>query len=464
VGRVGLLAGLLLAAACSYVVPVGGPPSEIALGVGFDLGTVGYQRSEFFLAGVADSYSPAGTFTSNGRWSVTQDALSGDGTFKTRMVVHRPIDPEDFNGTVVVEWLNVTAGQDLPADWIMTHTELIRSGFAWVGVSAQAVGVNYLRAGAPARYGGLGHPGDSYSYDIFTEAGQHVTGNPTVLGGLVPDQVLAMGESQSAGRLVTYINAIHPLVDVYDGFLVHSRGAGGSSLSQAPRPSVPVPSPTQIRDDLDTPVMVVQAEGDVLGANLATRQPDTDTFRLWELAGTSHADAYMFGVGPSDDGDGQGAVQMFDYMRNPPDLGCTNLVNAGAHHWHMNAAIASLDRWVRGGPAPAIGDRLEVATTSPLTLARDAQGNALGGVRSPQVDAPVATLDSVNSGTGFCRLFGRTIPLTTEQLTALYPTHADFVEAWSDALDEAVAGGFILEADAPELLAAAEASTVPAAP
>ena len=34
--------------------------------------------------------------------------------------------------------------------------------------------------------------------------------------------------------MVTYIDAVHPLVHVYDGFLVHSRGAGGAALSQAP--------------------------------------------------------------------------------------------------------------------------------------------------------------------------------------------------------------------------------------
>jgi hypothetical protein len=73
----------------------------------------------------------------------------------------------------------------------------------------------------------------------------------------------------------------------------------------------------------------------------------------------------------------------------------------------------------------------------------------------------VATLTGINSGTGFCRLFGSTAPLTTEQLVERYPTNADFVAAWEAALDSAVAGGFLLQPDADELLAAAQASTVP---
>ena len=70
---------------------------------------------------------------------------SDDGPYKTRAVVYRPIDPKKFNGTVIVEWLNVSGGLDANPDWTLTHNELIRDGFAWVGVSAQAVGVNQLR-------------------------------------------------------------------------------------------------------------------------------------------------------------------------------------------------------------------------------------------------------------------------------------------------------------------------------
>ena len=82
-------------------------------------------------------------------------------------------------------------------------------------------------------------------------------------------------------------------------------------------------------------------------------------------------------------------------------------------------------------------------------------------MRSPQVDSPVATLDSRNTGAGFCLLFGSTTPLTPQQLVALYPTHSDFVTAWLASLTNAVQGGFILPLDASELYAAAAGSQVP---
>jgi Alpha/beta hydrolase domain len=457
---IGAVVVLLVAASCVQgpVTPTDG----ISLATGFDLAQVGYQRAEFNLYGIAQSYGPTAPIPTDGKLQVAADPLVGAGAFKTRFVVFRPVDASKFNGTVIVEWLNVTAGQDLANDWVMAHNELIRSGYAWVGVSAQAVGVNNLKNADPARYGSLVHPGDSYSYDIFTKAGERVRDQAaTVLGGLTPSHVIATGESQSASRLVTYVDAVQPIAHVYDGFMIHSRGVSGSPIRQSPLAPVTFPAPAPIRDDLDVPVMVVQAEGDVISSNLLSRQPDTDKFRLWELAGTSHADSYTVAVGFGDLFDTNGAIQMFGYMRAPQDLTCAKPINAGPHHWQLMAAFHHLDVWVRTGVAPPVGDPLEVVSTSPVVLARDAQGNALGGVRSPQVDAPVARIDGINSGGSFCALFGSTTPLTNEQLLALYPTHDDFVNAWAASLYTAIVGGYILPADGWELLYAAQQSTVP---
>ena len=165
-GLIGAAVALVLVtASCTVISPVT-PSSGISFGSGFDLAQVGYQRSEFFLSGVAASYAPTAPLTSDGKWKVAAQPLGADGAYKTRMVVIRPTDPARFNGTVVVEWLNVSAGGDLPTDWIMAHNEFIRKGYAYVGVSAQAVGVNNLKT--MPRYASLVHPGDSYSYDIFT--------------------------------------------------------------------------------------------------------------------------------------------------------------------------------------------------------------------------------------------------------------------------------------------------------
>ena len=71
---------------------------------------------------------------------------------------------------------------------------------------------------------------------------------------------------------------------------MHSRFSTGTPLSQSPQATVNVPNPLAIRTDLARPVFVFETETDVAGSNLADRQPDTRTFRLWEVAGTSHYD------------------------------------------------------------------------------------------------------------------------------------------------------------------------------
>jgi hypothetical protein len=319
------------------------------------------------------------------------------------------------------------------------------------------------------------HPGDSYSYDIFSQAGQAIRAHARkILGGLRPSTLLAAGESQSAGRMVTYIDAVQPLVHEYDGFLVHSRGATGAPLSQAPLTGVNAPTPTLIRTDLRAPVFVFQTETDIGPfAGYLARQPDTNKFRQWEAAGTSHFDTYGLLIGPTDIGNGQGAIANLAAMQNPttspgPGAECQKPINTGGAHWLLDAAIYSLNQWVTRGTPPPVGQPLQIASTSPFAYATDGNGNTLGGVRSPQVDAPIATLGTNNAAapgnvspiSQFCFLFGSTVPFTPTQLSALYKNHGQFVVAWSNATTNLMKQGFILKGDARELIRSAVHSQI----
>ena len=200
--------------------------------------------------------------------------------YTTRVVVYRPIDAKKFDGTVDVEWLNVTGGVDAAAAWLTGHPEEIRAGMAYVGVDAQVGGINGVpgsvasaESGAgglkqtdPTRYAALNHPGDSYSFSIFEQAGEAVHKSAAqLLSGLVPKRVLAIGESQSAFYLTTYLDAIQPMSPgIYNGYLVYSRGNDGANLSQAPQPTIASPNPTYIRTDLHVPVLLFETEADLL--------------------------------------------------------------------------------------------------------------------------------------------------------------------------------------------------------
>ena len=428
----------------------------------FAVSELGYEEAEYTLAGTARAYERTG----DGVTAVEE------ADYATRILVYRPADPARFNGTVWVEWFNVSGGADAGPDWIFTHTELARSGAAWVGVSAQAIGVQGgeglvgmaspgLVGTDPERYGHLVHPGDRFSYDMFSRAGAAVrqAGN-TILDGLTIERVLAIGESQSAFRLTTYANDIDPVAQVFDGFLVHARGGTGAPLDDNADPAAALQGdPVQFRADRRVPVMCVEAETDLLALGyLGARQDDDDSFALWEIAGTSHADVYIFAVGAID----TGSVPIADLARawTPSDefmeMRLDLPVNAGPQHYVMNAAVSCFDRWVRDGTRPPASPRLEVVDGAFVT---DEHGNVRGGIRTPHVDVPTAVLSGFgNGGAPIAFLSGSTTPFSDEQLAALYPTRDEYLARYAAATDAAVASGFVLAADAEEIKAIAAAN------
>jgi hypothetical protein len=400
---------------------------------GPDLAAWGYVSGEHVARGTAVSY-----------------AGHPPAAYATRVVVRRPAGPGSFSGTVVVEWLNVSSGSDAAPDWTYLAPEIVRRGHAWVGVSAQHVGVEggaalvgvagVVPTGIKGRrrYAALHHPGDAYAYSIFAQVGAALD---DLLPDLVVDVRLAVGESQSAFALTTFANVVHEQTRVFDGFLLHSRGAAAMPLGEPGAAVDPrqhrAGAAVPIRDDLDVPVLMVQTETDLVGLldYARARQPDSERVRLWEVAGTAHADRYVIG-------ELEGA------------LGCPRPVNRGQQVYVLRAALRWLDGWARDGdPAPS-ADRLALDGRS---FRRDRAGNAVGGVRTPCVEAPVETYrgDTDPDASYLCQLFGSTLPLDPDVLAALWPDRAAYLAAYERAADAAIEAGFALAEDRDELLAEA---------
>ena len=443
------------------------PGTPFYAGVTFDEAELGYLESEFFISGTASSFSATDQLQDDGRWTV-EPAIGAE--YTSRIVVQRPQNDALFNGTVIVEWFNVTGGLDAAPDWTQIHTELMREGYAWVGVSAQSVGIEGggafdlpLKLIDSERYGQLNHPGDSFSYDIFSQAAQAVR-NPvgiSPLGELQVQRMIGVGQSQSASRLVTYVNAIHPTIDLFDGFLIHSRGNRSSSLSQQPQADIPTPEPALLRDDLDEPVITLQAETDVLNlGSAAIRQDDSAKIRLWEVAGAAHSDVYTTIKGPIDRGDDPAVADVIsNSSARPPFIECPLPVNDGPMHWLAKTAVSSLDSWIRDGQAAPMAHRL-MLTEDGSAFLLDSHGNVMGGIRTPYVDAPVAVLSGLGNSIGFCGLFGTTMLFDDAKLAILYPSHQDYVNAIDEAVDTAVAAGFLLPTDAALIKTAADNSDI----
>jgi hypothetical protein len=391
-----------------------------------DLAPFGYVESEYFFGGTATTY--VGEHHADGVWEAREDTTAD---FLSRMIVRRPQDPATFSGTAVLEWLNVTTGTDGDPSWGYGAAEIMREGHAWVGVSAQPTGVDALATSDPSRYGSLNHPGIHYSYDVFTHAARALTANSGTapLGDLRPRTLIATGLSASVGFLIAYVNGVQPLVEMFDGFLMHA-------------PAQPAP----IRTDLAEPTLVFVTETDLTHFGWAhIRPPDSDSVRTWEVAGAAHADAWLL------DQDESGFA-----------ASCPGGLNEGPHHQTLRAALHHLIAWVQTGTAPPVGSRLELAAENPPVIARDERGNARGGVRTPFVDVPVAALsgEPTPGAPPFCASFGSTTPFDAATLARLYPDHAAYVDAFTASTEEAVDAGFILRPEANEMIAAAEASTI----
>ncbi|HEX6421919.1 MAG TPA: alpha/beta hydrolase domain-containing protein, partial [Acidimicrobiales bacterium] len=437
-------------------------------GTGPALDDAGYDEAEYSAAGTAVAYTADGPLPTDG----TYELVPGDeADYATRVIVRRPAGPDDFNGTVVVEWLNVSGGVDAAPDYTYLADEVLRGGYAWLGVSAQRIGVEGgtiaveapgaedagagrgLRGIDPARYGDLHHPGDAFSYDIYTQVARalRTPGEVDPLDGLEVERLLAVGESQSAFALTTYANGVQPLGRQYDGFLIHSRGGAVAPLGE-PGAGIEIAAviagePTTIRTDGEAPVIVVQTESDVLGVlgYLPARQPDGERFRLWEVAGTAHADRFQLG-------DREDA------------LGCAHPINRGQQVYVLRAALRHLDTWAAEGTAPPEAPRLAVDDTGAApTFVVDDVGNVEGGVRTPAVDAPVDVLSGMapEGSSILCLLMGSTTPLDADRLAQLYESPDEYLAAYEQATDEMIDAGFALADDRQQILVEADPTRIP---
>ena len=426
-------AGPLPAVPAANTIPVNVPGTSAFGATTLDLRGLGYVEQEFYVSGLANRYritNPLGTAA----------VIDGGWSYNTRMLVRRPIRQEDFNGTVVVEWYNVTLGEDVDFMFSAMYEHLLGAGYAYVALSAQLVGTNTLTKWSPLRYGSINitapnndpnggvvdSRGDVLSWDIFGQVGKAVLSGAG-LGGLKPKRVIGLGESQSASRLTSYYNSIHPLHQVYESFVYYDRAGA-------------------LRTDLGTKAISINSS---VAAFPAPAAPDDNDHRWWEIAGASHVSlhdiTYLDPIVKS-----EGVVR--DASGNPTSItgaitGCANTplwsrVHSGQG---LNSALEHVIAWSEHGVVPPTATRLLRDANGQPAL--DAKGRVTGGVRLPAYDAPIADNGGYNSGPGFCILPGFHHDYSEDQLCELYKNHGGYVDAVSEVAHRALRDGFMIKSD-----------------
>lgn len=390
--------------------------------------TNGFVEQEFFFAG--QGVGPGGQVL----------------PYRTRILVRRPSDPARFNGTVVLDWTNVTVPDDTDVNWGPMHKTVMERGFVYVAVAAQRLGVEgasplALKNYDPVRYGTLFHPSDDLAYDIFAQASEAVL-NPAVLGDLAPlvERRYAVGASQSGGKLRTYINSHAETKNVFDGYLPEISGPDGT------------------RHDL-VPVLWLNSQSE---HDDVEPEADSGNFVLWEMPGSAHApftysewqnSGYVFH-------ETNGLVNIYDeeaasawgYQLDLGECSVPNTFDAG----HLySAALVALDNWVKHGDQPR-GWRID---RTGGVMNYDEYENIKGGMPSPLMEAPIAhyyagaVVGSTPCGAaGVAPLIGSTQAFSADDLKKRYASTDQYSEEFRASVDRAIAAGTLLPENAEDLL------------
>jgi hypothetical protein len=425
----------------------------------FDLTAAGYVESEYRLAGRARVFDWP-------RRNGDAPQVLAEGRYVTRLLIRRPVDPARFNGTVIVEPMNPSTPVDLPIMWAQSHRHFIEAGYAWVGITIKPNTIQSLKSFDAARYGDLAMPNPSgaprcsvaqinpssqptttsdetgLAWDIISQTGvllkSRNAANPL---GVAAQRLYLTGQSQTAGYARTWATLFGRHVTGPDGKPLYNAFLySGSPPWQVPihqcRAELPPGDPRLITPAIGVPVIEIFAQGDI-GTNIVTRRADADTpgdrFRRYEIAGAPHVDPWeersfaseadtrraTGGGGAGDDGCQPAAVTPSDFP----------------NRYAMNAAWYNLDLWVRRGIAPPHAPWLQlkpqvtgVAFDPAKAFVEDANGNALGGVRTPAVEVPTARWVGAKTGAFRCLFEGYKIPFDAARLRSMYPDHAAYVE------------------------------------
>jgi hypothetical protein len=469
------------------------PGKTIFTGALQDLGDLGYSEREYTVTVTKPQiYSYVGKSTR----TTVKPAPRVKGGYRSRIIVRAPRSPEKFNGRVLVEMMNTTSLVDLDIAWQQAHEYLVRDGWAYVAITVQQTGINALQrfTRQPKRYSKLGlnlmtpkaskdlangQRDPSIAWDLTSQVGALIArgGQTSPLVGYEVESLYLTGQSQMAGYAVTYVNAVHPRHQIYDGFLVSYRGTGATNLQYAPASAGVVPSTSvsvaqRTLRGSGAPVISLQSESDPLrlpsvaemgDVRASVWRPDSDTdvdrFRLWEVAGSSHNDRW---------GSEQALGVLTRDFGLPFTPECPWTAPAGVNDFPMrfawHRALDSLAQWHETGVPPSAGARLTRDDTG--AVLRDSVGNALGGIRLPRLEVPVAAFAPTTPGPLFCPLTGTQTPFAADTLTRLYPTTDAYVAQVQAKVTESISAGFLLPEDGAALVdsarrgPAAEAETI----
>ena len=467
----------------------------------------GYVEEEYLMIGTANTYEYVDELSQSPE---VQPTAAPAGKYRTRILVRMPKRKRDFNGVVHMEILNSTARFDGAPMWDLTYESIIDDGAAWVGVTYSEVSSAFMRytwgnntfpapEGAKlrnrSRYDTLNVPTRSYTWDILNQAAALLKSdndnNP--MQGYGVDTIIASGYSQSAAFVTTYANSFYPSYaedtcsesqalnyacdPIVDGYIVAAggpvarrlNGLGSHPVGDRRNCAIAIERtlPCELNEDEPAPsgdntvpvpkVMRYTTESDIDSALVRQTMTSQPNLRTYEAAGTSHVDYWGNVVGRRNSQYNFGVSERFGKACDLP----LNPIRTGIP---LSAIQYRLARWIEDGEEPPPSNYISLLGSfddDSEAWERDADGNAIGGVRPARIEVPLASYSGSNPYSGpspsaaeiLCAtITGSAIPFDLDELAARYSDRSSWlvINWWSIWL--AWQEGFLLRVDAELLL------------
>jgi hypothetical protein len=389
------------------------------------------------------------------------------------MLVRQTAAGKRFSGMVVLELLD-PAPHDTAPVWSLAQEELLRAGHVWVGITMKPAAIAALQTFDAGRYGKLsfaypqmaecrpGNTGNALLFDAVAQAGALLRSgsreNPLV--SIEPRRIVAAGFGEAASALITFINARHAALrlgdgaPIFDAYLQIDGGLADFPIDPCGAPLAEDDARRRIgpRDSAVFSVMSQAAVARTVRLRREDSDDPKDPYRLFEVAGAAHLPL---------GGSSMPGLRDLGVLGVSGGLG--ELCEESPAEFPLGLAVSGvvlqMQQWLLEGRAPA---RAPLLVADEGRVALDDAGNALGGLRLPQVQVPLAAhaarstprrADDPASATR-CSLTGTMRRFDSAEMKRLYGTRAEYLRRFNAAVDQAVADRFIVAADAAALKAA----------
>lgn len=454
-------------ASAGNVLPVLSTPLRDPVHKGWmiwDPAPLGYIVEERFMSGTAPIYrplsendmefpavpagqeplaDPIGPLWATGKIPPRPDPMDfsprpvlGMGPYTTRLVIYRPRDSKRFSGNVVVETIHPTNGGNMSIFGMVNRFAAAR-GDIYVGVQ-HPITMPLMAFHHPERYGPLKITANTQIWGMLGDVARLAkVGGASGLGHARARRVYLTGYSFTALIVTTFAVRHHQVDRMPDGAPLFDGYLGGTGEGPFPPLDVPVMLAGNQRASL--PKAGVLARASVNADGPMTRR------RLYEVAGWEHTPLPDYEAGSAIPPPRSSETERRCFAQFPE--GAVHNPNTMGQPV-IEAMFRNLSDWVDHGVAPPRVSVMESADGKPVL---DSSGNALGGVRMPEITLP---LGSYATGTNTCSLTGWMVPFLQEQLRALYGSRPRYVVQYGAAVDALVKQRLILPGRAARMKAA----------